>query len=203
MAKKPTTGKAVKKETNSKLSFHKQLVLNRFMFHFFKDGTLQGLKNRLGEDRFEGIHEDGQSLFFHELSNYLFEVDLIDLDELRRYDLNIVQHWQQITEHRNRKEDTVLNMKYFQYLSLLFTEIYLDWYFNRKQQLLDGLNNELAAYNAENDKTAKDRANQFKSYVLDDLNKLAYWNATGSGKTLLLHVNILQYLHYFQPSLPG
>ena len=82
MAKKPTTGKAVKKETNSKLSFHKQLVLNRFMFHFFKDGTLQGLKNRLGEDRFEGIHEDGQSLFFHELSNYLFEVDLIDLDEL-------------------------------------------------------------------------------------------------------------------------
>lgn len=198
MAKKPTTGKAVKKQTNSKLSFHKQLVLNRFMFRFFKDGTLHGLKIRLGEDRFEGIHEDGQSLFFHELSNYLFEVDLIDLDELRRYDLNIVKHWQKITEHRNLKEDTVLNMKYFQYLSLLFTEIYLDWYFNRKQELLDGLNSELNIYNAENNETAKDRANQFKSYILDDLNKLAYWNATGSGKTLLLHVNILQYLHYYQ-----
>ncbi|MGK7630635.1 DEAD/DEAH box helicase family protein, partial [Salmonella enterica] len=128
----------------------------------------------------------------------LFEVDLIDLDELRRYDLNIVKHWQQITEHRNLKEDTVLNMKYFQYLSLLFTEIYLDWYFNRKQELLDGLNSELNIYNAENNETAKDRANQFKSYILDDLNKLAYWNATGSGKTLLLHVNILQYLHYYQ-----
>ncbi|HDL7748104.1 DEAD/DEAH box helicase family protein [Yersinia kristensenii] len=198
MAKKPTTGKAVKKQTNSKLSFHKQLVLSRFIFRFFKDGTLHGLKIRLGEDRFEGIHEDGQSLFFHELSNYLFEVDLIDLDELRRYDLNIVKHWQQITEHRNRKEDTVLNMKYFQYLSLLFTEIYLDWYFNRKQGLLDGLNSELNIYNAENNETAKDRVNQFKSYILDDLNKLAYWNATGSGKTLLLHVNILQYLHYYQ-----
>ncbi|EGI5587229.1 type III restriction endonuclease subunit R [Salmonella enterica subsp. enterica serovar Butantan] len=198
MAKKPTTRKAIKKQTNSKLSFHKQLVLNRFMFRFFKDGTLHGLKIRLGEDRFEGIHEDGQSLFFHELSNYLFEVDLIDLDELRRYDLNIVKHWQQITEHRNLKEDTVLNMKYFQYLSLLFTEIYLDWYFNRKQELLDGLNSELNLYNAENNETAKDRANQFKSYILDDLNKLAYWNATGSGKTLLLHVNILQYLHYYQ-----
>lgn len=198
MAKKPTTGKAIKKQTNSKLSFHKQLVLNRFMFRFFKDSTLHGLKIRLGEDRFEGIHEDGQSLFFHELSNYLFEVDLIDLDELRRYDLNIVKHWQQITEHRNLKEDTVLNMKYFQYLSLLFTEIYLDWYFNRKQELLDGLNSELNLYNAENNETAKDRANQFKSYILDDLNKLAYWNATGSGKTLLLHVNILQYLHYYQ-----
>ncbi|EBY1462470.1 type III restriction endonuclease subunit R, partial [Salmonella enterica subsp. enterica serovar Brandenburg] len=89
-------------------------------------------------------------------------------------------------------------MKYFQYLSLLFTEIYLDWYFNRKQELLDGLNSELNLYNAENNETAKDRANQFKSYILDDLNKLAYWNATGSGKTLLLHVNILQYLHYYQ-----
>lgn len=27
---------------------------------------------------------------------------------------------------------------------------------------------------------------------------LAFWNATGSGKTLLLHVNIHQYLHHFQ-----
>ena len=204
MARAPQTkattnkGKAVKKQTNSKLSFHKQLVLNRFMFRFFKDGSLHGLKLRLGEDRFEGIHEDGQSLFFHELCSNLFEVDLIDLDELRRYDLNIVKHWQQITEHRNRKEDTVLNMKYFQYLSLLFTEIYLDWHFNRKQALLDGLNRELASYNAENNTTAKDKANQFRDYVLDDLNKLAFWNATGSGKTLLLHINILQYLHYFQ-----
>ncbi|SNY58456.1 Type III restriction enzyme, res subunit [Arsukibacterium tuosuense] len=202
MARTQTAGKAVKKQSNSKLSFHKQLVLNRFMFRFFKDGTLHGLKIRLGEDRFEGIHEDGQSLFFHELSNYLFEVDRIDLADLRRYDLNIVKHWQTITEHRNKKEDTVLNMKYFQYLSLLFTEIYLDWHFNRKQELLDNLNKELAAYNAENNLTSKDRVNQFRSYILDDLNKLAYWNATGSGKTLLLHVNILQYLHYFQNGNP-
>jgi hypothetical protein len=37
-----------------------------------------------------------------------------------------------------------------------------------------------------------------KSPRQDELNKLAFWNATGSGKTLLLHVNIKQYLHYFQ-----
>lgn len=46
-------GKATKKKTNKKLSFHQQLVLNRFMYRFFTDGTLQGLKSRLGEDRFE------------------------------------------------------------------------------------------------------------------------------------------------------
>jgi hypothetical protein len=28
------------------------------------------------------------------------------------------------------------------------------------------------------------------------LRKVAFWNATGSGKTLLMHVNILQYQHY-------
>src|SRR5690606_12681391 len=33
-------------------------------------------------------------------------------------------------------------------------------------------------------------------FTLDSLNKLAFWNATGSGKTLLMHVNIMQYLHY-------
>jgi hypothetical protein len=186
-------GKVTKKKTTKKLSFHQQLVLNRFMYRFFSDGSLQGLKSRLGEDRFEGIHDDGQTHFFHELSNNLFEVDLIDIDELRRYDINIVKHWQQITEQRNRKEDTVMNMKYFQYLSLLFTEIYLDWYFNKKQQLIDGLNKELDTFN-EYQKVA----DNFQSYIFEELNKLAFWNATGSGKTLLLHVNILQYLHYYQ-----
>mgnify|MGYP000368541767 CR=1 FL=1 len=186
-------GKATKKQTSKKLSFHQQLVLNRFMLRFFKGETLQGLKARLGEDRFEGIHDDGQTHFFHEISNNLFESELVDIDDLRRYDMNIVSHWQQITEQRNRKEETVMNMKYFQYLSLLFTEIYLDWYFNKKQQLLDGLNGELTKYCGE-----QKPVDHFKTYVLDELNKLAYWNATGSGKTLLLHVNILQYLHYFQ-----
>lgn len=30
------------------------------------------------------------------------------------------------------------------------------------------------------------------------LNKLAYWSATGSGKTLLMHANILQYQYYLE-----
>jgi len=174
-------------------SFHKQLVLNQWMMTFFKGGSLQALKNRLGEDRHEGIDEDGQTGFFHELHQNLFQVDRISEPELRRYDLNIVQHWNAITERRNLAEGIMLNMKYFQYLSLLFTEIYLDWYFNRRQQLLDGLNGAMQAYNA-----GQGTENRFQSFDADELNKLAFWNATGSGKTLLLHVNIRQYLHYFQ-----
>lgn len=174
-------------------SFHKQLVLNQWMMGFFKGGSLQGLKNRLGEDRHEGIDEDGQTGFFHELHQNLFEVDRISEPTLRRYDLNIVQHWNTITEQRSKVEGTVLNMKYFQYLSLLFTEIYLDWYFNRRQQLLDGLNGAMTSYNA-----LAEAEHRFQPFDADELNKLAFWNATGSGKTLLLHVNIHQYLHYFQ-----
>lgn len=163
------------------------------MMRFFNGGNLLALKNRLGEDRHEGIEEDGQSGFFHALQHDLFQPDLIDQQDLRRYDLNIVQHWNAITEQRNKMESTVLNMKYFQYLSLLFTEIYLDWYFNRRQHLLDGLNKEMQAYN-----DAQVADHRFHPFAVDELNKLAFWNATGSGKTLLLHVNILQYLHYFQ-----
>lgn len=174
-------------------SFHHELVLNRFMMGFFNGGNLLALKNRLGEDRHEGIVEDGQSGFFHALQHSLFQMDLIDQQDLRRYDLNIVQHWNAITDQRNKVEGTVLNMKYFQYLSLLFTEIYLDWYFNRRQQLLDGLNKEMQGYNV-----AQEADHRFQPFDADELNKLAFWNATGSGKTLLLHVNILQYLHYFQ-----
>ncbi len=174
-------------------SFHKQLVLNQWLLGFFKGGSLAGLKVRLGEDRHEGIDDDGQTGFFHELTQNLFEVDRFSEQDLRRYDLNIVQHWNAITERRNKLEGTVLNMKYFQYLSLLFTEIYLDWYFNKPQALLDGLNEQLKTYNKQ-----ADADNRFQPFNADELNKLAFWNATGSGKTLLLHVNIRQYLHYFQ-----
>ena len=175
-------------------SFHKELVLNSWMMGFFEGWTLQALKNGLGEDRNEGMAADGQTGFFQALlQNRLFNSDRISEQDLCRYDLNIAGHWQAITEQRNRTEDTVLHMKYFQYLSLLFTEIYLDWYFNHRQQLLNGLNETLQLYNEE-----EPTEHRFQPFGADDLNKLAFWNATGSGKTLLLHVNIHQYLHYFQ-----
>lgn len=175
-------------------SFHQELVLNRWMMGFFHGGTLEGLKERLGQDRHEGLDDDGQTKFFHELTRNLFNIDRISEAELRRYDLSIVSYWQQITHRRNAADGHLLTMKYFQYLSLLFTEIYLDWYFNRQSDLLAGLNEQLEEYRQD------ERAEPFRPYTIDDLNKIAFWNATGSGKTLLLHVNILQYLHYFQAS---
>lgn len=182
----------VKAQRAGKRSFHQELVLNRWMLQFFNTDKLAGLTLRLGEGRHEGIDEDGQSKFFHELMRGLFNPNRLADTELRRYDLNIVHYWQEITAERNKLEGHELQMKYFQYLSLLFSEIYLDWYFNKRQALLDGLNEEILIYRAEKG------AEPFREFTADDLNKVAFWNATGSGKTLLLHVNIKQYLHYFQ-----
>jgi hypothetical protein len=186
------TKRQVSAAGGKKRSFHQELVLNRWVLQFFQGGTLDALKQRLGDDRFEGIDDDGQTRFFHELTHGLFDPNRVPESDLRRYDLNVVAHWQAITARRNKLEGHALQMKYFQYLSLLFTELYLDWYFNHRQDLLDGLNEEMVRYRGETG------AEPFRDFEVDDLNKVAFWNATGSGKTLLLHVNIRQYLHYFQ-----
>ena len=185
------------KQKAIKRSFHQELVLNRWMLGFFHGGTLDAIKARLTDDRFEGIDEDGQTKFFQELTRGLFDPNRVPEADLRRYDLNIVGHWQAITTQRNQLEGHELQMKYFQYLSLLFSELYLDWYFNNRQALLDNLNETMALYRTEAG------AEPFRDFEADDLNKIAFWSATGSGKTLLLHVNIRQYLHYYQGGQAG
>ena len=184
MARAPGAAKGARR------TFHQELVLNRWMLRFFRGEGLPALKARLADPRHEEVDEDGQTGFFHELTR-LLEADRISATDLRRYDLNIVGHWRAITRRRNAAEGQVLTMKYFQYLSLLFTEIYLDWYFHRRDALLTGLNGELARYRAE------PGAEPFRDYIEADLAKIAFWSATGTGKTLLLHVNIRQYLGYF------
>ena len=189
-------GKIKKKVGSKSLSFHEHLVLNRWLLSLFYQKDLQGFKQRLGGDDNEGIAQDGQSKFFHALAAMLF-IDAhsaLSIDDLRRYDLNVVRHWQAITQKRNDTNGHTLNMKYFQYLSLIFTEIYLDWFFNKKADLQAALNAQMQKYK----ESLGDKAKDFADYRLDDLHKIAFWNATGSGKTLLMHVNILQYLDYFK-----
>ncbi|SUB23554.1 Type III restriction enzyme, res subunit [Avibacterium avium] len=173
-------------------SFHEHLILNRWVLSLLGQGSFTDLKSFLNHDRLIGLNEDGQTHFFEALQlGALFPFsEKISEEDVRRYDLNIVRHWQQITAKRNQDSGHQLQMKYFQYLSLLFTEIYLDWFFNRQAEMLAGLNETLANYQKEKGHL------DLSDYQTADLNKIAFWNATGSGKTLLMHVNILQYQHY-------
>lgn len=177
-----------------KTTFHEHLILNRWLLSLFHKKDLATLKAQMGGDDLEGAAQDGQSRFFHQLTNVLFfgNGSVLSEDDLRRYDLNVVRHWQAISQKRNQVYGQVLQLKYFQYLSLIFTEIYLDWYFNRREPLAENLNAQLEKYKEEMGKAAED----FAPFEADKLNMAAFWNATGSGKTLLMHVNILQYLDY-------
>ena len=71
-----------------------------------------------------------------------------------------------------------------QYLALLFAEHYLRRYFDDPERLRDDLN------------VAKGQERLTASmtdYTLEDLRTVAVQSATGSGKTLVMHANILQY----------
>ncbi len=163
--------------------FNQKLVLNSYMISLFGVESIEELSKDLKESRLEGIDENGQSLIFHRLTQRLFENPHLSKDKLEEYDASIVRH----TEALGRD----IKWKYFQYLTLLFVEIYLDKFFNEKGQLLDALNKHLESFNKE-----LPQKEQMEPFEESNLNKLALWNATGSGKTLLMHINFMQFNHY-------
>ncbi len=187
-----------------KLKFEHRLVLANWMLELFGVASFEDLAKHMRDPVFEGISEDGISKF-HQCLRLLFDRPELPNDLLLAYDENIVRHWRAITEKRNAEVQN-LNLKYFQYLCLLFTEIYLDRFFRNPEKLLDDLNAYAKRFNA-GDTLQQEALGQLfaaglpkdvqiRPYVPEDLRKLAFWSATGSGKTLLMHVNILQYQHY-------
>jgi len=183
MAKKQKTQK-----TEGKLN--KSLVLNRFILDLFGTNCLDPLSEHLKDPFLEGCDDNNVSLFFHAIRDHLFTGSELTEDLLLVYDQNIHRH----TESINEKRSEPIRWKYFQYLSLLFTEIYLDRYFTDKEKLLDDLN-EYKSLKFDADPLT---FHGLSEMTMDDLNKLAFWSATGSGKTLLMHINLLQFQHYSQ-----
>ena len=174
--------------------FTQKLVLSRWILEQFGVETLETFKGLLGDPNLVGFDEENNSLFHYELLNKPFRQRAMPDDTLRRYDDNIVRHWRRITERRNRSGNTLYPL-YFQYLVLLFTEHYLDRYFTDRTALCTDLNTFRATFNADLKLTERE---DIKSFNEADLNKLAIWIATGGGKTLIMHVNILQFQHYLK-----
>jgi hypothetical protein len=184
-----TTKKRPRNSKRESLPFPQRLVLNQFFLSLFGVENFQELAQYLKDPQLEGFDEDNTSRFYYALVAKLPENSSLSKDILLGYDQNIVSHTLAI----RGKREIAIKWKYFQYLSLLFTEIYLDRYFRNPEQLLQQLNETVTKFN--HDKADNDQVNE---YQLSDLKKLAFWNATGSGKTLLMHINILQYQHYIK-----
>jgi hypothetical protein len=188
---------ATQKRSNAKakaqpLPFPQQLVLNQWMLGLFGMRQFEELADKLDDPQFEGFDDENISRFYGQIVALPSRDSSLTPEVLLEYDQNIVRHWQTITERRNR-DGHQLYPKYFQYLALLFAEIYLDRLFRDADGLLQALNEHVADFNV--DKAPQDR---IEPYTEQQINKLAFWNATGSGKTLLMHVNVRQYQHYLR-----
>lgn len=131
----------------------------------------------------EGVDESG---VFHVTRMLASQVqDAALRTALLRYDGNLRRHLERINVARAAEP---LQLRYFQVLALLFTELLLDRMAHAPGALLADLNAFLARL---------PERDSYAPFSAADLRKLAFWMATGSGKTLLLHFNLLQYRHYF------
>ncbi len=169
--------------------FHEKLVLNQWLLSLFGVDSFDALTAEMKKEHLEGWKADNVSHYYDVITAYhLSRSDTLSDEDLLRYDENIYHH----TKRMNAKRKEPIRWKYFQYLSLLFAEIYLDHYFRDREALREELNAYVKTFNTKVDK--QDRIEVYEN----GLNKIAFWSATGSGKTLLMHINILQYQHYLQ-----
>lgn len=178
-----------KKNAAPELTFDEQLVLFRYFLRELGIESLAALGRQLNSAEYEGMTESGNTQFY-EYFCYMCRLrgSGISPDKLRVYDENICRYTKQLSQNRG-----AMRWKYYQYLSLLFTEMYLDRYFSDRDAFCADLNAFLDELMAKSFYVLS-----FQHYEPEKMNKLAFMCATGSGKTLIMHVNILQYLHYFR-----
>ena len=87
------------------------------------------MAEHLRNEALEGLDENNIHRFHHALTAQLFNLTQLPTELLLEYDQNIVKHTQRLNERRITRGDEPIVWKYFQYLALLFSEIYLDRYF--------------------------------------------------------------------------
>lgn len=166
------------------MRLEQHLVLNRFMHGLFGAESLEELKGALYGLQ-EGAGADGLSHFYGSLSDRA-GIDGGISAKLADYDRRVMDYERRLGRLRGG-----LRLRYFQYLALLYTEAYLDLLTADRAGFLSRLNAFLTQKQAEEPHLAL-----LEPFTPDDLRRLAFFMATGSGKTLIMHANIWQLLYY-------
>lgn len=184
------------------LPFADKLVLNQWILSLLGIDPLSDHKQggravrpfhvlaRTLRDCPEGLGEDNLHNFYQQMKVHWQPKASISAAALLQYEQNIVFHTQRLNEGRERP----IVWKYYQWLSLLFAEIYLHQYFSDRDGLLDKLNGYVDRFNMHWNE--KHFSTGISRYTEDEINKLCLQNATGSGKTLLMHINYRQFSQY-------
>ncbi|MFA5527579.1 MAG: DEAD/DEAH box helicase family protein [Peptostreptococcales bacterium] len=173
----------VKKE--EKRSLKSYLILNKYICSLFGLNNIDDFRKLLNSNVSEGINQNKR--FYY--TDVLLSLNISDdfRQKLNQYDENIQEYLNQI----NKTRYPPIVLKYFQYLAILFTEIYLDNYYNN----FDSFYNDYLKFiikKESQDKVVYPKPN--RKYM----NKLCFWSATGSGKTIIMHINFLQIQKYNQ-----
>jgi len=165
------------------MQLSKQLVLFRYILKQFGYSNFEQLRDEFN-DKETGIGAAGTTYFAGALMANSRK--LIDDRLIMEYDEAIQGYEKKLIENR---AEPYLSFKYYQWFSLLFTEYFFDMLEQNKEKFI----NELNLFIQDN----RDFKN-IEPYEESDLNKLAYWMATGSGKTLIMHCNYWQITKYQQ-----
>ncbi len=139
--------------------FRNKLLLNQWLISLFGIDPLQEHKLRgkvvrpfhvladpINDPRMEGFDHDNLHNFYHNLVNsdiFWNQNCKLSKEQILVYEENIVRHTQAINEKRHRP----IVWKYYQWLTLLFCEIYFDRYFNDQEGLLNELNGFVESFN--------------------------------------------------------
>jgi hypothetical protein len=182
------------------LPFSSKLVLSQWLLGLFGVERFDQLAEHLKDESLEGLDENNIHRFHHALCLHLPAENRPELPDalLLEYDQAIVSVTQRLNERRITLGEEPIVWKYFQYLALLFTEIYLDRYFRDPISLRKALNERIAVLNEGLPEAERIAALDESEDPRLQLNKIAFWMATGSGKTLLMHANILQYRRFLE-----
>lgn len=173
-----------KQRKKPKGPLHRRLVLAGFLLRELGFASFEAAAEHLRDPELESVGEDGVSRHCAEIMLRRDSAAPTDDPTLLGYDDAIVRHTKQISTRRGGD----LRWRYFQYLALLISERFLDRWFTDHAALIDDLNAAIAEFNT--DAALEDAVSP---YTAADLRKFALWCATGSGKTLLMHVNLLQF----------
>lgn len=165
------------------MQLEKQLVLFRYILYQLGYEAFEDLRDEFNNKE-SGTSSTGYTYFASALMSNSDK--LIEDRAIQQYDEAIQGYEKKLRENR---AEPFLTFKYYQWFALLFTEYFFDHYSNNSTQLIAKLNEY-----AEGSKDFK----QIEAYTEKDLKKLAYWMATGSGKTLLMHCNYWQITKYFK-----
>lgn len=183
------------------VAFSRRLALHRWVLGLFGCENLDELAEHLKGDELPGLTADNVHRFHEALCLHMPRETRPDLpdDRLLEADQRIVAITQRLNEARLRRGKRPIRWLYFQYLALLATDIYLDLWFRDPKLLLAELNTAVKSLNR--DLPSGDRIEPAGEAATDRdaanlLNKLAFWMATGSGKTLLMHAHLLLFQEF-------